>query len=290
MLRGRALTRADAAATTAVVVNEAFITEFQLTEPVVGQPLRISLSREEEAAPRHVTIVGVASPPVSPGMGDPMGEDPTVYLPLGTPPDYIAAWISADNAAQMVDAVRRTLADLDPELPALAVRTLEDYYVEDNETLRMIAQTAGGLGIVALLLAVSGLYSVIAFFVALRTSEFGIRVALGARSADIVRMVLGQALRLAGIGLAVGAVLGTPLLIALHANFPFTEPFDPAVVLPAALLLALTALFAGWVPARRASSIQARDQKLQQITLSTSLTMIELPVMAGCAHSADCAI
>ena len=99
----------------------------------------------------------------------------------------------------------------------------------------MIAQTAGGLGIVALLLAVSGLYSVIAFFVALRTSEFGIRVALGARSADIVRMVLGQALRLAGIGLAVGAVLGTPLLIALHANFPFTERFDPAVILPAAL-------------------------------------------------------
>ena len=126
----------------------------------------------------------------------------------------------------------RTIADLDPELPALAVRTLEDYYVEDNETLRMIAQTAGGLGIVALLLAVSGLYSVIAFFVALRTNEFGIRVALGARSADIVRMVLGQALRLAGLGLAVGAVLGTPLLIALHANFPSPNVSIPLVILP----------------------------------------------------------
>jgi len=112
---------------------------------------------------------------------------------------------------------------------------------------------------VALLLAVSGLYGVIAFFVALRTNEFGIRLALGARSADIVRLVLGQALRLAGVGLAVGAVLGTPLLIILDANFPFTQPFDPAVVLPIALLLALTALFAGWVPARRASSIQASE-------------------------------
>jgi predicted permease len=259
LLRGRALTRADAAGTDAVVVNEAFITRFELTEPVVGQPLRISRSREEEAAPHHVTIVGVASQPVSAGLGDPMGEDPTVFLPLAPPPEYIAAWISADNAVRMTDAVRRTIADLDPELPALAVRTLEDYYVEDNETLRMIAQTAGGLGIVALLLAVSGLYSVIAFFVALRTSEFGIRLALGARSADIVRMVLGQALRLAGIGLAAGAVLGTPLLIALHANFPFTERFDPAVILPAALALALTALFAGWAPARRASSIQASE-------------------------------
>jgi ABC-type antimicrobial peptide transport system permease subunit len=123
----------------------------------------------------------------------------------------------------------------------------------------MIAQTASGLGIVALLLAVSGLYSVIAFFVALRTNEFGIRVALGARAADIVRMVLGQALRLAGVGLAVGSVLGVPLLIALHANFPFAETFDPAVILPPALALALTALVAGWVPARRASSIQASE-------------------------------
>jgi putative ABC transport system permease protein len=139
------------------------------------------------------------------------------------------------------------------------VRTLEDLYAESNGPLALIARTAGGLGIVALLLAVSGLYSVIAFFVALRTNEFGIRLALGARSVDIVRLVLGQALRLAGLGLAVGAVLGTPLLIALDANFPFTQPFDPAVVLPPALLLALTALFAGWVPARRAFSIQASE-------------------------------
>lgn len=256
LLRGRELTKADAG-TTAVVVNEAFIADFQLTEPVLGQSLRILLYREENASPRDVTIVGVASSPVSPAMTDIQGENPTIYLTAGPSPGYIAAWISADNAALLAGPVRRTIADLDPELPAFAVRTLEDHYLEDNETLAMIARTAGGLGVVALLLAVSGLYSVIAFFVALRTSEFGIRVALGARSADIVRMVLGQALRLAGLGLAAGAVLGTPLLIALHANFPFTEPFDPAVVLPTALVLGMTALLAGWVPARRASAIQA---------------------------------
>ena len=255
--RGRALTKADAATTTAVVVNEAFITDFQLAEPVLGQSLGISLWAEENASPRHVTIVGVASTPVSPEIDDVHGEDPTIYLPLPASPDYIAAWISADNAALLAESVRRTIADLDPEMPAFAVRTLEEHFEEENETLAMIARTAGGLGVVALLLAVSGLYSVIAFFVALRTNEFGIRVALGARSADIVRMVLGQALRLAGVGLAVGAVLGTPLLIGLHAIFSFTKPFDPAVVLPAALALALTALVAAWVPARRASSIEA---------------------------------
>jgi len=206
--------------------------------------------------PHHVTIVGVMSQLASAGAP---GEEPKVFLPLGTPFTYMAAWISADNAAQLAESVRRTLADLDPELPALAIRTLEDVTLESNETLRMVARTAGGLGVVALLLAVSGLYSVIAFFVVLRTSEFGIRVALGARSADIARMVLGQALRLAGVGLAVGAVLGVPLLVGLHASFPFTERFDPAVILPPAIALGLTALVAGWIPARRASSVQASD-------------------------------
>lgn len=258
-LRGRALTTDDGAAGTMVLVNAAFVDKFEISEPVVGQSVRIALPGEKESAARHVTIVGVVSEPGSAASTDTGNVNPTMYLPLGTVPGTISAWVSADNASQLTDTVRRILADLDPELPVLAVRTLEKSIANGNEPLRMVAQTAGGLGIAALLLAVSGLYSVIAFFVALRTNEFGIRVALGARSADIVRMVLGQALRLAGLGLAVGAVLGTPLLIALHENFPFTQPFDPAVVLPTALLLAVTALFAGWVPARRASSIQASE-------------------------------
>jgi putative ABC transport system permease protein len=262
--QGRALTKTDAAAATAAVVDQAFVDQFQLAEPVVGQSLRISLlgdslMRQQDPTPRHVTIVGVAAAPVSAGATALEGGNPTIYLPMGPSPDDIAIWISVDNAALLAGDVRRTIADIDPELPALYVRTLEDIYQENSAPLVMIARTASGLGSVALLLAVSGLYSVIAFFVALRTNEFGIRLALGARSVDIVRMVLGQALRLTAVGLAVGGVLGVPLLMALHANFPFTQRFDPAVILPTALVLALTALFAGWVPARRASSIQAAD-------------------------------
>ena len=256
LLRGRALTSSDAAAITAVVVDEAFVRRFALTEPVVGQTLRIALSRDEESAPRPVTIVGVSSKALAPGLR--IGERSTIYLPL-TSSNYVAAWIAADDAGQLTEAVRRTIKDIDAELPALAVRTLENHYAVENEPLRLIAQTAGGLGVVALLLAVSGLYSVIAFFVALRTNEFGIRMALGARSADIVRLVLGQALRLVGVGLALGALFGAPLLMALHAAFPFSEPFDPVIVLPTTLTLGLTALVGGWVPARRASSIQASD-------------------------------
>jgi predicted permease len=255
VLRGRALTDADAGALTSVIVDETFIRRFKLAEPVVGQSLRLSLSPEEESAPRHVTIVGVASNALS--SVETTSPGATLYLPLTTPDDYVAAWIAADDAGRLTDSVRRTIADIDPELPALAVRTLDDHYAVENQMLRLIARTAGGLGAVSLLLALSGLYSVIAFFVALRTNEFGVRIALGAQSRDIVRLVLGQALTLVGIGLAVGAVLGAPLLLALKSFFTFTEPFDPAVVLPTALALALTALVAGWVPARQAASIEA---------------------------------
>lgn len=258
-LRGRTFTAADAAAGTAVLVNEAFVRKLKLSEPVLGQSLRIGVPGTQQPAARLVTIIGVASEPASAASADNGETNATMYLPLSGTPAVFTTWIGADNAAQLTDTVRRILVDLDPELPVPAVRTLEDSITDSNEPMQMTARAAGGLGLVALLLAVSGLYSVIAFFVALRTNEFGIRLALGARSADIVRMVLGQALRLAGLGLAIGAVLGTPLLIALDTNFPFTQPFDPVVVVPTALLLALTALVAGWLPARKASSIQASD-------------------------------
>jgi ABC-type antimicrobial peptide transport system permease subunit len=256
LLRGRALADAEASAP-AVVVNEAFVTEFELSEPVLGQTVRIVHPAEKGTSARHVTIIGVVSEPASTAVNTPEDNDPRMYLPLGAVPGEISAWMSADNAAQITDTVRRTLTDLDPELPILAVRTLEEAEAAGSEPLRQIARTAGGLGLVSLLLAVSGLYSVIAFFVALRTREFGIRVALGAQSADIVRMVLAQALRLAGTGLALGTVLGIPLLIVLDKNFGFMQPFDPAVMGTTALVLALTALLAGWVPARRASRIHA---------------------------------
>jgi predicted permease len=262
--QGRALTKMDGAAATAAVVNQAFVEKFQLAEPVVGQSLRISLlrdylMRQQDPTPRHLMIVGVAADSVPAGGMGLDSANPTIYLPIGPSPDAIAAWIKVDNAALLIDDVRRTIAEIDPELAPLSVRTLEDIHRDSSGLFVAIARTAGGLGSVSLLLAVSGLYSVIAFFVALRTSEFGIRLALGARPADIVRMVLGQALRLSAVGLAIGAVLGVPLLIALHANFPYGRRFDPAVILPAALALALTALVAGWVPARRASSIQAAE-------------------------------
>jgi predicted permease len=247
ILRGRIFRPGEAA----VVVDDAFIARNQLHEPVLGQSLRVAF--DGGTGIRMATIVGVAGAVSRASVfGDP---PPMLYIPLDRAPMYVGVWIRAPHASAMSSVARETLAEADPDLPAVAIRTLQDYYQENAAPLANIARAATGLGSVALLLAVSGLYSVVAFFVALRMNEFGIRIALGARAGDIGRMVVGQAGRLTLSGLALGAILGTPLLVALHAAFPFTEPFDPFVIVPVALTLGFAALAAAWLPARRASFV-----------------------------------
>ncbi|MEX2270083.1 MAG: ABC transporter permease [Vicinamibacterales bacterium] len=251
LLRGRIFSPGEP---TAVIVDEAFIAEHQLVEPVLGSAFKID--NDDGETTRTVTIVGVAA--LAPQASFSADADGMMYIPLDELPSrYIATWVRTPYAREMTTVARQTIAQIDANLAPMAIRTLEDHYTEDAVFLGYIAKTAGGLGLVALLLAVSGLYSVIAFFVALRTNEFGIRVALGARAGDIVRMVVGQAGRLVLTGLGIGAVLGTPLLIGLQSAFQFTEPFDPLVILPVALMLGVTALAAAWIPARRASSVDA---------------------------------
>ena len=249
LLRGRAFKPGE----TAVVVDEVFVAEHKLAEPVLGQTLKVAFEGDRDV--RMAPIVGVASAP--PGDSVFMDPQPTVFIPLEQPPRYVAVWIRTAQAREMINVARATLAQADPHLPPVSIRTLEDHYAEDMAFLGYIAKTASGLGIVALLLAVSGLYSVIAFFVALRTSEFGVRVALGARAVDIVRMVIGQAGRLVLVGLGIGAVLGTPMLMAFSATLPNTMPFDPVLIVAVAGILGLTALAAAWVPARRAALVDA---------------------------------
>lgn len=249
LVRGRIFAPGE----TAIVVDQAFIDEHQLREPVLGQTVKVAFEGDQQI--RIAPIVGVASPP--PGDSMSANSSPTIYLPLDQAPRYVGLWVRTPYAREMINVVRETLAQADPNLPAVSIRTLEDHYNEDAAFLGYIAGAASGIGIVSLLLAVSGLYSVIAFFVALRTSEFGVRVALGARGADIVRMVIAQAGRLVLVGLGVGAVLGIPLLVGFNATLPLTKPFDPVLILTVTAILVLTALAAAWVPARRAASVDA---------------------------------
>jgi predicted permease len=264
MRRGRAFTTDEAQHGNAAIVDQGFIDKYRLVEPVLGTPLRLdrpipagrearSINDRPGSAVRTVTIVGV----VSNAMARPIiPETPaSLYLPLGDVPTYVAAYVRSSQPRDMLTQVRQTMAAIDRDLPAIGVSTLADRYTEDAGDIRLLAEAAAGLGGAALLLAVAGVYSVVAFFVSLRTHEFGIRLAIGARPRDIIGMVVRQASRLVLVGLIAGLVPGVPVLLFLGKAFPYASPFDPIGLLGPAAVLALTALAAASLPARRAAQV-----------------------------------
>ena len=151
--------------------------------------------------------------------------------------------------------VRHTLADIDPNLTVLRMMSLNEQLARNFNQDRLIARLTELFGLLALILACVGLYGVTAYSVARRTSEIGIRMALGANRASVLRLVLQGAL----IQLALGLVVGIPVAFAggrlLSSQLYGVKTHDPIVLGLAAAVLATSALVAGFVPARRAASI-----------------------------------
>jgi hypothetical protein len=261
MLRGRTFTPHEMRHGNAAIVDQRFVERHRLQEPVIGTQLRVeeTVSARPDARSINgtspaivpVTIVGVVSRP----MARPMAREPeaSLYLPLRAVPDYVSAYLRSSSGAGIISHARQTMAAIDPELPPIRIATLATRFDEEAGDIRLVAQAASGLGVAALLLAVAGVYSVIAFFVSLRTHEFGIRVAIGARPRDILNMVLLQASRLVGLGLIAGSVLAVPVLIGLGKVFPSAPALDAIGLFLPSVALALTALAAAGLPARRAA-------------------------------------
>jgi predicted permease len=161
------------------------------------------------------------------------------------------------NPVDFGSAVRRTVRELDPRLQVTGLRTMDDLVNESLVQERFVAQLAGFFSLFALLLACIGLYGVMSYAVTRRTSEIGIRMALGARSSDVVRLVMKETTWLVVIGVAIGlsAALATTRLISTLL-FGLT-PTDPLTIAVAALLMIAVAALAGYFPARRASRVDA---------------------------------
>jgi ABC-type antimicrobial peptide transport system permease subunit len=151
--------------------------------------------------------------------------------------------------------VERVVRDLNPTLPVYDVRTLNEH-VEKNLFLRRIpARMFVVLGPLLLLLAAIGIYSVVAYAVSLRTTEIGVRLALGATPAQLTRLVAGDGLRLALTGVAVGAVLALPLASVLGALIFGVQIADLATFAGTCALLLAVATIASFLPARRAARL-----------------------------------
>ncbi len=165
----------------------------------------------------------------------------------------VARTTLADDAAAR--ALRAAVRAIDPQVPTYDVSTMPDVVSRSLGTRRFGVVVLGGFAIVAVLLAVTGVYGVLSYVVAQRVRELGIRAALGAGHRQVAGLVLGHGARLVGLGLLVGAAGYLALGRALESLVYGVGPRDPATLLAGAALLGVAALFAGWLPARRAARI-----------------------------------
>jgi predicted permease len=251
ILRGRAFLPSDTADSPRVaVVNEHFAKHYWPAGDAVGKHIRL-----DSSAGTPVEIVGIAQTIKSQNM-----ESPTdfVYMPLAQHPvaRMVLMLRSTDDPLQLVQPVKDVVRSLDPNLPMLQTRPYEDFYL--NQAVRgprIAIDLVGSMGLVGLLLAVAGLYGVVAYNVSRRTREIGIRIALGAASSDVLRLVLGKGLVLVGIGTLVGLVMGFALEQLMNSMLFDSGGVDIlayAVVVPTMFLVTM---LAAYVPARRATHI-----------------------------------
>lgn len=250
IVRGRAFAAGDdQQAPRVAIVNETAARRFWPAGDALGKRLR-----EDPEGP-WIEAVGIARA----GKYRTLGEAPRPFLYLASEQDYgpFATLVVATDGDEraMLAAVRRLVGELDPALPVFDMKTMSDHLQVMLFPARMGALLLTALGGLGLLLATVGLYGVVASSVVRRTREVGIRMAIGARPADVVRLVVGEGMALAGAGLALGlaaALADTRVLEGLLYGIGTT---DGATFAGVAAVLAAVGLAANLVPARRASRL-----------------------------------
>jgi predicted permease len=159
----------------------------------------------------------------------------------------------------LVPAVRRAVADIDRNLPLEGITTQKLALKESLRLGRLMTSLFGSLALLALALSCIGLYGLMAYNVARRTGEMGIRKALGARPWDVARPILREALILAAIGVAIGLPVTLALNRLMRASFYGIEPHDPLTMIGAAALMVAVAALAAWIPAHRAAKVDPME-------------------------------
>ena len=253
LLRGREFTERDRdGAPTALIINESAAHRYWPGQNPVGSHLSFTTGR---TPPTWLEIVGVVKDVLHDGVELP--AKPTIYVPfLQSPQAFMVTVVRTDvDPASLIPAVRGVIAGVDKDQPVLMARTMGDIYADAVAQRRFNTVLIAAFGGLALLLGIVGIYGLMAFLVTRRTHEMGVRIALGAQRADVMKLVLGRGLRLALLGIVFGltaALFLTRFLSKLLFEVPGT---DPATFLVASLCLGGVALLASYVPARRATRV-----------------------------------
>ena len=251
ILSGREFTDQDReGAPRVAIVNETLVRNLFANGNPIGQRLRV-LTRQ----PSSWEIIGV----VKDSKYRSLGEDPTAYifLPyLQSPQPAMALHVqTSGNPKDLAAAIRHEVQTLDPNLPAFNVMSLADNIEISLFPARFGAVLLGVFGFLALLIASIGIYGVMSYGVSERTHEMGIRMALGARGGDVLRLVISRGMRVALIGVAIGGGLAVAATRVVKSYLYDVSPTDPLTFAGIALLLIGVALLACYIPARRATKV-----------------------------------
>ncbi len=231
------------------LINETMADRFWQDRDPIGGRIFVDLGVERE-------VVGV----VADGRYLALLEDaqPYVYIPLSQAEylEHLNFVVRADgNASGLVGLVQQEFSQVEPNLPLPLIQTVEEYMRLSVGDVRAPTILIGTFGLLALILAMTGVYGVMAYMVSQRTHEFGVRMALGAESSAIVLMVLRRGMKTTLVGIAAGLVLAAAVTRLLGGFLYEVRPLDPIVYLGVALALAVISIVACYVPARLASRV-----------------------------------
>jgi predicted permease len=232
-----------------VIVNREFVKQYLNNANPLEQSIRFGANQS------WVPVVGIVENERHQGLA--VSVSPQAYIPLGQRglPYIQIALRTQSNPATVAFELKQAVQQLDPNLPVYDVSTMDERLAKSVSTRRFNMLLLGIFAAVALLVAAVGVYGVVSYAVSQRVHEFGIRIALGATPRDVLRLVLGQGLRLALMGVIVG-VLGALALTRLLSGMLFEiRPSDPLTLAAVAVLLSVVALLACYIPARRAMRV-----------------------------------
>ena len=252
LVRGRDFTHADATTAPGVaIVNEELVKQYWPNEDPIGRRLKIGGA---DSPNRWLMVVGVVRTVRHFGLDAAPSRE--IFLPYSQ-----SAWpgmtvvVKSATDTPPAEGIRRALRGLDPERPVPALRSMNDIILESAGPRRFPMLLLTAFAVVALVLAVIGVFGVVSYLVTQRTREMGIRLALGAQASQLVSLVVGKALIPIAAGLVVGAVAAFASS-RLVASFLFeVKPNDPTVVALAVFVLGASGLIASLVPARRAAAV-----------------------------------
>ncbi len=254
MLRGRAFTEADFGSASPVVIDEAFRKRWLGDADPLSAIIQVPDDRGGEGEFRPARVIGVV-PTVKHSALDEVNDRVTVYQMGAGSGHFVLVTRTAGDPAFLVESIRERISGVVPDARIGTNRPLAESISRTLVGRRSLIEAVGMFAALTLVLAAMGLYAVLSVAVRRRTTEVGVRMALGARASRILRMVVGQGVGPVVAGVLAGVAIGVPLSRLLHGQLYRLESIDPLTWSMTAIVMVSAALVACWIPARRASRV-----------------------------------